>query len=194
MRGNIFIISILIILQISCKKETTEIEPEIEVFDAGFGKNGFLTAEKSHTDNHSKTWKGSSDCIISEFNGEKYLSIVALTYTCLENECFIVRESLGISQIPAKVGVYQVHSYDENHPKKTCSLYARLISDGCTLGASYMPDESKINTITIEEIDLVNKTVKGSFNVSYIIKEEIVKGYAQKVAFKNGHFNISIGQ
>lgn len=193
MKKIFFIISIFIIFQSSCKHDSIVAEPEIDVFNAGVGENGFLYADKSHTDNNSKEWKGSCFSSTNEFKGKKYLSISAYTY--LDQEYLIFRETLSISEIPPEVGIYSLHPHDPLRPEVISALYGRLVSDGDAAGAIYEPDDSKNNTLSIDEIDLVNKRVKGTFNVSFKMQRMYEgAGFEDKVAFKNGHFDVKIAE
>jgi hypothetical protein len=107
-----------------------------------------------------------------------------------------IRESLTFGNIIPETGLYQVFdikSYQNDENLAICT-YSRTLSDGDVYDALWACDLSELNNFKVEEIDLVNKIVKGSFNVHLKKKSPGNSGvmYSDHINFKSGQFTARI--
>jgi hypothetical protein len=105
-----------------------------------------------------------------------------------------VREALDFSPIDPKVGNYKIYYRDNNWKDEPFCSYSRMLSDGDVLDSLWGCIDEENNYLEIEEIDLLNKIVKGNFNV-HLRKENPGNSgvmYSDYINFKNGQFTARI--
>lgn len=172
---------IFFLLLLACNKE------ELEIFLPGPQEFGFMTAVKK-AGRDSDEWNASGFAMRDIYYPE-LLNFRGDT----EDEYGQSRESLNISQIPMRSGKYNIQEgapHDSGMPE---SGYYRHISDGDVTGANYGVRGKSGNWVEIIEVDTVAKTVKGRFNVHYIISDKHKdSGFPEQVDFEDGYFEVEI--
>ena len=109
-------------------------------------------------------------------------------------DVILVREGIRTSFLTYEKGKYKVYKYRNNNDFSTI-ISSYSIGHTDLLGDLYDIDESKTNFVEITEIDVIEKTVKGKFQLNFIIqdsKNKVEKKSPNKVSFTEGVFETKI--
>ena len=105
-----------------------------------------------------------------------------------------IREVLQFSALEPIVGNCKIFNYNSKWKKVPFCGYSRTLSDGDVYDSLWGCIEEESNYLEIEEIDLLNKIVKGNFNV-HLRKENPGNSgvmYSDYINFKSGQFTARI--
>lgn len=175
---------ILFLLMFSCRKEEF---PQAEIFLPGLQAYGFATGSKLATGTTSGEWVASGIGYQETTVCCNLLSIGTGTY----DEFNQSRETLVFNFIPAQRGRYPILAGNENMNLPMAS-YARLVSHGDVIGASYHIEGTK-SWIEITHVDTVSKVIRGTFDVRFKVGPSYAdRGFPERVRFKDGQFDVKI--
>lgn len=183
--------AILLAFLSACKKDDS-FKSNVDLERFAFLPDSFLcTATKEVPGLGKIPW--TANCAARLLPNEKF-QIEFTTISDLDDQ--YLRESFTFLNISQRSGLYQVfdsESFQKNENLAYCS-YSRTLSDGDVYDARWTCDLSKSNEFKVEEIDLVNKIVKGSFNIHLEKKNPGNSGvmYSDYINFKNGQFTARI--
>jgi hypothetical protein len=177
-----FHILLISLILFSCKKEEF-----VPIFQPGSMTYGRTEAFKN-----KKEWIAST---IAQENDwlEGTVSVHASTY----NEQGLLRESLSISEIPLKEGIYPLEVTRKNDGA-IGAAYHTWADDGDVLEDSYMLDKkASDNYLEIILVDTIARKIAGKFTASFKIDTSLYGIKANplnpdKVKFSNGMFEAEI--
>lgn len=106
------------------------------------------------------------------------------------NENNEMRERIGISGIPMKIGKYTIYTATEaiNYDRDTVPMASFTLSDqdGDVLIGYYDVLETEQNNISVDVIDTIKNEVRGKFNITFINAYPKVGAIPDTIRFKNG--------
>lgn len=176
---NIILFSILCLTSLSCHKE------KLGIYEAGA-----MTYGKVEAKINGKCWEASAIGIMYEDLPDQYFGLQSDTY----NEEGYRREGLYITEIPLAIGHYPVEKnvLPPVNNYVGASFYVNQ-DDGDILEAYYELDESvEDNSVTVDELDLEANIVKGTFDLTFLLKDGYSDKYPKKVKLKNGTFEVKL--
>lgn len=176
---NIILFSLLCITSLSCHKE------KLGIYEAGA-----MTYGKAEAKINGKCWEASAIGEKNESLSNPYFGIIAGTNT----EEGFQREGLYISEIPLQIGHFPVEKnvLPPANNYVGASFYVNK-DDGDILEAYYELDDSEEdNSVTVDELDLEANIVKGTFDLTFLLKDGYSDKYPKKVKLKNGVFEVKL--
>lgn len=186
--GTCILLSFFLLL--SCKKE----KKEEAYWPLGNYWKGTQAFGKVQAFRNGELWEASGIA----YKVEPYPTL-SIAFGTLDPIDSVLREDLGFSRIPYRVGQFSVYHpiLVVNNPiwkDSLSSQYALLYDD--LIGPAFHPDTTKNNWIWIEAIDSVQKIIKGKFDVTYRIEPAGASGthYPPEVHFSNGIFEVKVHQ
>jgi len=166
------ILLVVILFSTSCKKE------DVIIYEAGNQEFGWATGTKSCED-----WEASGYWQYHQ-SDSTLVGVTFATYTSYGAE----RESFSLNEIPLSVGTYPIGgSSSDIGDGLVGGSYGMSGDDGDTHLGSLKVNEDKNGCITVSEIDMSTKTIKGSFQVFFISDSG-----GLKVEIKNGEFEVRL--
>lgn len=171
------------LLILACKKDDTS--PFGEIWK-GPQEYGYAKATRN-----GEVWEASAIAIRRD-DKPKYCGLNFSAYFQTDS---IWAESFDFDMVPIKTGTYNVHhtiGLGESWADSLSSLYALVYYD--VPRATYYPHSVALsllgkNQLVIEEVDAVEGTISGRFNMTFRIKDQDKDdGYPNLVHFSDGVF------
>ena len=169
--------------------DTLTCEDTIDINLPGYMEHGYVKAVKTCRD-----WLASGEASTIGIN-KNHLGISGTTffpYVSGKDTFYLWAESISFF-VPKKTGVYPVKFGGNFLNDAATSGFIYLIDD--TIIASWDTDTTNTsNVVEITELDLVNKRVKGKFEVAYTIDTTGLDyhRYPARLHFYNGEFDVEI--
>lgn len=112
------------------------------------------------------------------------------------NESNAMRERIGISGIPVKIGTYKVYNTTEapNFDRDSLTMAGSYLfeQDGDVISEIYDVLETAKNTVSVDALDTVRSEVRGKFNITFINKYPKPGLPPDTIRFKNGVYHTKI--
>lgn len=127
-------------------------------------------------------WRANTLATIDDGN----LLITFITFQ--DSADFSIRERLSFWKVPLSKGEYELTA----DVQMLFSNYSRWLADGDLLNAGWEVNTSKNNSIEIKEINTSARTVKGTFDVHFIMTTQGIPGHlhSERIDFEDGKFEI----
>jgi hypothetical protein len=127
-------------------------------------------------------WRANT--LVTLDNGNLLITFI----TFQDSTDFSIRERLSFWKIPLSKGEHEL----ANDTQMPFSNYSRWLADGDVLNASWELNTSKNNCIVIKEINASKRTVKGTFDVHFIMDTQGIPGHlhSERIDFADGEFEI----
>lgn len=114
---------------------------------------------------------------------------ILITFITFQDSAdFSIRERLSFRKIPFLKRKYEL----ANDVQMPISTYSRWLADGDLLNAGWEVNISKNNAIEIKEINTSARTVKGIFDVHFIMETQGIPDHlhSERIDFEDGKFEI----
>jgi hypothetical protein len=188
MKNNNVYFILFFVLLLSCRKEKIAL-PSYYWGNANAEKNGKDWASEQ------KNWTLTVYGILESRGARMKKDSFALLIDNF-NENNAMRERIGVSGIPIRIGTYKVFNSTEavNYDRDTLTMASFTLSeqDGDVQSGYYNVLETAQNIISVDVLDTISNEVRGKFNVTFINKYPKSGLAPDTIRFKNGVYYTKI--